>query len=91
MAELKKMSALRMLAEKLKRASDPRGTKAYDKDPGMQNTFGSARKTKAGKKYIAKNSPKAGSVVPRDSDPRGTNFWDKKYGKTHNPNGTKKK
>lgn len=90
MAELNKMSALQMLGEKLKRASDPRGTKAYDKDPGMQNTFGSAAKTKAGKKFIAKNSKKAGSVVPRKSDPKGTTHWDRTYGKTHNPDGTKK-
>ena len=90
MADFNKISALRMLGEKLKRASDPRGTKAYDKDPGMQNTFGSAAKTKAGKKFIAKNSPKGGRIVPRKSDPRGTKFWDEKYGKTHNPNGTKK-
>ena len=90
MAEFKKMSTLQMIAEKLKRASDPRGTKAYDKDPGMQNTFGSASKTKAGKRYIARNSPKAGSVVPRRSDPKGTAHWDRTYGKTHNPDGTKK-
>lgn len=90
MAEFKKMSVLQMLGEKLKRASDPRGTKAYDKDPGMQNAFGGHAKTKAGKRYIARNSGKPGSVVPRRSDPRGTKFWDAKYGKTHNPDGTKK-
>ena len=90
MAEFRKMSTLQMIAEKLKRASDPRGTKAYDRDPGAKHKFGSAAKTKAGKKFIARNSRTAGRVVPRRSDPKGTRFWDAKYGKTHNPDGSKK-
>lgn len=50
---------------------------------------GGASKTKEGKKYISKNTGKA-EVQSRALHPKGTIWWDKTYGKTHNPNGTRK-